>query len=118
MATADASVPLPGTCSDHPLDEVVTAGPLSDSDAHGLACRSVNRPGIRQPGNEAPGSQGGSSATFQEVCLDAQTLALIYDGDCPRITVMPLMGCRTDLVCQTPDWDLRQQPPPWWPCGT
>lgn len=109
---------LPGPCPGGPLGDVeVEALPVSERDARGLACRAVNRAPVRQP---APGGPGGflghGGATGKQVCLDANTLAVIGPGDCPTITTYPLKGCRADLVCSAPEWDLTSQPPEGWPC--
>lgn len=115
--------PAPGECTSASLD-AATIEPvaLPPGEAKGLACRSINRARVRQPGlvppSEEENEQGGYHGLVgEQVCLDAETLAIVSEGDCPTITVMPLSGCRQNLVCQEPDWDFTKQPPPWWPCA-
>ena len=38
---------------------------------------------------------------------------------CKGLTHWTLIGCdRGDLVCDSPEWDFRANPPTWWPCPT
>jgi hypothetical protein len=115
--------PAPGECTSASLDATtIEPVPLSLNEAKGLACRSINRAQVRQPGLVPPGEEENEQGDHhglvgKQVCLDAETLAIVGEGDCPTITVMPLSGCRQNLVCQKPDWDFTKQPPPWWPCA-
>jgi hypothetical protein len=114
---------FPGSinCSSVGLDTLIEAAPLTEAEAVGLACRTLNAAPVRMPKDREPGSPsdpGGNPAT--EICLDPQTLAHIVNrnGPCPIVAVYPLAGCRTDLFCDSPEWDLRDNPPSWWPCGS
>jgi len=35
---------------------------------------------------------------------------------CRGLTHYTLRGCREDVACAVPDWDLTANPPAWWPC--
>jgi hypothetical protein len=113
--------PAPGECTSGGLESVtVVAAPLPEGEGRALACRGRDLSSVRRPGLRAPEEEPDSDWAEQlgrRVCLDAETLAFIGEDDCPRIVVMPLAGCRANLVCQEPDWDLRQDPPAWWPCA-
>jgi hypothetical protein len=115
--------PAPGECTSASLDAaVIEPVPIAADEAKGLACRSINRARVRRPGLVPPSEEEDEQGRYhglvgKQVCLDAETLAIVSEGDCPTITVMPLSGCRENLVCQEPDWDLTKQPPPWWPCA-
>ena len=36
---------------------------------------------------------------------------------CKGLSHYTLRGCREDVSCASPDWDLTASPPAWWPCG-
>ena len=113
-------VPSPGDCSTATLDAVVVeAKAISATESTSLACRAINDAPVTQPGADSPLKVNLNPLVAKNlVCLDSKTVALIIYGTCPLITVMPLAGCEGDLTCTQPEWDLTQQPPAWWPCGS
>jgi hypothetical protein len=36
---------------------------------------------------------------------------------CKGLTHYTLRGCRENVTCDVPDWDLTGGPPAWWPCN-
>ena len=55
-------------------------------------------------------------------CIGRDVLAQVegsyWDSgkDCPTITTRALVGCSRNLLCAEPEWDIRANPPAWWPC--
>jgi hypothetical protein len=37
------------------------------------------------------------------------------DDSCIGLTHYVLRGCRDDVLCQPPRWDITATPPTWWP---
>ena len=109
-----------GGCESYDLARAANLPPLDAEGAKGLACRGFNSAPVRRPTEEPPNQPNPDPTVHlpevKQICLDGETLALVIDGDCPFIAVMPLAGCSDDLLCQVPEWDLRKRPPAWWPC--
>lgn len=50
-------------------------------------------------------------------CVNENLLFQPGDGPCMSPNVVPLSGCWDGRgPCDTPDWDLTDNPPDWWPC--
>lgn len=51
-------------------------------------------------------------------CLDDNTWVFADPSAvCPSLIQYDLRGCWRDPVCANADWDMRDNPPSWWPCG-
>lgn len=51
-------------------------------------------------------------------CLDDGTVVLVDKRcACREVRTYPLAGCRDEVDCPVPEWDLRASPPQWWPCA-
>jgi hypothetical protein len=111
--------PAPGECSSALLEPTpVQTYALTPAQAKTLACASLNRARVRQPGATAPGrGQTPTDPVGNLVCLDAKVAVYITEGDCPTITTYALAACDNNLLCKKPDWDLTKSPPTWWTCG-
>ena len=49
--------------------------------------------------------------------IEQLVVAGLPQEPCKGLTHYTLVGCREGrLVCDAPDWDLRANPPSWWPC--
>ena len=56
-------------------------------------------------------SFGGNAPTQIELIISGRA-----QDACKGLTHYILTGCRQDPSCGSPDWDLSQSPPAWWPC--
>ncbi len=61
------------------------------------------------------------SAPPQEVefsCQGSSALEFVADPSryCKQVVTFELAGCDHDPICAEPEWDLRPEPPTWWPC--
>lgn len=56
---------------------------------------------------------------FEQSCVSPTELAVTDpEQSCKHLTILSLVDCSpTELDCQQPEWDLRDMPPSWWPCG-
>jgi hypothetical protein len=69
----------------------------SPLDGHAFACAAI--PSL---GDEPP---------------DVTQLVVAVDAPCKSLTHYTLVGCEDGgLVCDHYEWDLRANPPAWWPC--
>ncbi len=108
---------LPGpaqACGSVSLSHWIEPIPVGETQARRLACSSLDTTRVREP-DQAPNLTGAEPPKV--LCLDAQTLALVYPGECPRITFLPLKGCGGWPLCRNPEWDRTNSLPEWWPCG-
>ena len=71
---------------------------------------SEGKPG---DGGEAKPGDGGEAKPV----ADVEELVVAYpSSSCSALRHYSLVGCRNDLMCASPDWDIRAHPPAWWPC--
>jgi hypothetical protein len=60
------------------------------------------------------GPTGGGSPGSDLIQL---VVATHPDDPCKGLSHFTLRGCREDVTCASPDWDVTANPPAWWPCG-
>jgi hypothetical protein len=53
----------------------------------------------------------GTTSPVVELIVTGRT-----EDSCVGLTHYVLTGCRTDPLCESPDWDHSLAPPTWWPC--
>ena len=78
-----------------------------------------------EPPDMAPDLTGRVMACAHLPSFDAGTqsglIQLVVSGRatdrCKGLTHYTLRGCRDDVSCSAPDWDITASPPPWWPCA-
>ncbi len=53
-----------------------------------------------------------------ECQADGSGTIVVVDTQCScrEVRTYPLAGCRDEVNCPVPEWDLRANPPSWWPC--
>jgi len=60
---------------------------------------------------------GGTGDTAGTQSTLIQLVVSGLPGDrCKGLTHYTLRGCRQDVICTVPDWDITATPPAWWPC--
>jgi len=99
-------------CNSVGIDQHMEAAILPLEERTLATCRPPTNRQFLPPPDEAPPRR------MVTECTDSETLA-VTDPDCacPSVTVYRLAGCEFDFVCSSPEWDVRNNPPPWWPCG-
>ncbi|MBK6688701.1 MAG: hypothetical protein IPG45_29785 [Deltaproteobacteria bacterium] len=105
-------LPDAGDCALLPLDQPIelTVAPPGSLDV--LSCGQRDNESF-----ERPPMTRGSLADIVFECLDDGSIAVVEkECTCPGVRVAALRGCFDSLECTTPDWDLRERVPEWWPC--
>lgn len=104
--------PARGGCTVQDIGGTIEVVPLSLEEAVKFECRPAQRgTTVRQPEADEPPAPGTTS-----ICLSREILASVAPGLCPRLTAYALKGCRTDPLCEKPEWDQTAAKPSWWPC--
>ena len=93
------------------LGQRVRLSPRGSQQLAQMQCESGRSAWYREPRDEAPNER------LLAECLGPEELAVADPScECPGVFVYRLAGCRADLICDEPEWDLRNDPPSWWPC--
>jgi hypothetical protein len=130
-ATAAGQLPpeAPASCSHaKPKDAVVSIDARSPTDLAEVGCdeRTTDSSArYHEPPDAAPDLSGRVTACAHLPSFDAGTqtslIQLVVAGNatdrCKGLTHYTLRGCRDDVACPVPDWDITASPPPWWPCS-
>jgi hypothetical protein len=130
LASKAGSLPAedPTTCTQTAPSAALFEIPLqSPAGVHEVACTErANDSTIRyrQPPTDAPDLSGRLSACAHLPSFDAGGLRdltqFVVSGRttdlCEGLTHYTLRGCRENVSCPVPDWDLTATPPAWWPC--
>jgi hypothetical protein len=107
---------LPCLASD--LDDLLETPLLSPADARAFTCPGWGNAAFMPAPGDGPPFQGEGAPEL--VCLDADHLAYLQkDVPCPEPIGISLYGCWPHdhaHDCTTPEWDLREKRPEWWPC--
>jgi hypothetical protein len=122
----------PATCSEQSAADVNLTIPFrTPSEVSEVACeqrRDDSSVRYRQPPDEAPDFTDRAYACASIPNLGGDPIApegtvqLVIssrtDAPCKSISHFTLFGCDEDesLVCDTYEWDYRENPPAWWPC--
>jgi len=87
--------------------------PLNAPDFEGRVIACAHLPSFDAGGGAGGDTGGGDPAT--------DLIQLVVSGRaserCKFLAHYTLRGCREDVNCASPDWDLTASPPAWWPCG-
>lgn len=88
-------------------------------DVNGLRCPQGARQTFpRELSARTAESLAESIDRYSMSCLDDGTVVLVDKRcACREVRTYPLAGCRDEVDCPVPEWDLRASPPPWWPCA-
>jgi len=107
------------TCAVERLDEA-TVEISSDApyELGGLRCVQASRQSFpRELSARTAGSLAENLGRYSLSCLDDGTVVLVdMRCACREVRTYPLAGCRDEVDCPVPEWDLRAAPPAWWPC--
>lgn len=131
-ATAAGTLPAEpaGTCSEAKPEATTVMIPFRPSaEVRETGCQqraldsSVR---YRQPPADMPDLDGRAFActTIPQLGGDTSTEGIVQlvvatrpEETCKGLTHYTLIGCdEGKLVCDTPEWDFRANPPSWWPC--
>lgn len=133
-ATAAGMLPAqdPATCREIPADDVAVEIPLRPvPEVREVACeqrRDDSSVRYREPPVDAPDFSDRTYACAAIPNLGGEPIApegtvqlVVSSRDgapCKSLTHFTLFGCdeNTTLQCDAPEWDLRANPPAWWPC--
>lgn len=97
-----------------PVEIVARAAPDLDST---LRCVPGDRQTFPRELNERSGANLLDLTRFTVDCLDDGTFVVVDRRcTCREVRTYPLAGCRDEVDCPVPEWDLRADPPEWWPC--
>jgi hypothetical protein len=127
LASAAGQLPLETTCSESPSGSPVgiSARPPAEVGEVGCVERADDSSSrYHEPPDVSPDlsdrvlacvhlpsiGAGGPSSLIQLVVS-----GLVTDR-CKGLTHYTLRGCREDVSCPVPDWDITATPPAWWPC--
>jgi hypothetical protein len=100
-------------CSIVPVTTPVTVPVLGAADAAHLECSSMEDHVIISASDELWLIDGDDRPG---VCVDADTYVIPATDGCPYLEIYQLAGCYAAEVCERLEWDLRDSPPPSWPC--
>lgn len=121
----------PASCDEATTDAATVTIPFRPPvEVREVGCeqrRSDSSVRYRQPPAEAPDLGDGrvyACASIPQLGGDMSTEGIVQlvvasrpDEACRGLTHYTLVGCDGgDLTCDTPRWDLRANPPAWWPC--
>jgi len=131
-ATAAGTLPSEpaGSCSEAKPEDTTVAIPFRPSaDVREVGCvqrRLDSSVRYRQPPTDAPDFTGRAFActTIPQLGMPDATAGIVQlvvsskaDEPCRGLTHYTLIGCdRGRLICDSPEWDYRANPPAWWPC--
>jgi hypothetical protein len=104
-----------GVCTSRTLEGPVAPMPVPEPERRAFSCPARGTY-VDMASLDAPGP-----SYDVQVCVDPNTLALRTSTDrCPSLVVLRLVGCydgrEGDACTARPDFDLRGNPPEWWPC--
>jgi hypothetical protein len=120
-----------GTCTGPmPADTVVTIAAQASTDLAEIDCDERTADSsvrYHEPPATAPDFTGRVTACAPLPAFDAgdagppsTLIQLAVSGRstdrCRGVTHYALRGCRENVSCAVPDWDLTASPPSWWPC--
>jgi hypothetical protein len=120
----------PATCAEHALaDTTVAIGFRAPAEVSEVRCKQRKKDSsvrYRHPTDVSPNlenraiacttipSFGGAAGTDGIIQL---VVASRPEEPCAGLTHYTLIGCEDgELECDAPEWDLRENPPVWWPC--
>ncbi|HVU53029.1 MAG TPA: hypothetical protein VHL80_20240 [Polyangia bacterium] len=119
----------PATCTESaPGDTTVDVAARAPAEVQEVGCDEATADGsirYRPPPTDEPDFTGRLLAcahlpTFDTGSQPSTLIQLVVTGRptdrCKGLTHYTLRGCREDVTCDVPDWDLTQGPPAWWPC--
>lgn len=117
VATLDLSGDKPsGECEITDIEVPIEVTPLTEDEGALLLCESwvvIANPDWFMPeplpGEPVPELPEGT-------CLSEDIYFIGNEGLCGGGTVVPLRGCFDGGECESPDWDVSDDPPEWWPC--
>lgn len=123
----------PASCAEDAIDDTVVEIPLRPSvEVREVGCEQRRRdssvvyrdPPVDEPPELAArkfactsipsltGEQDPATAGITQLVVTNTT-----DETCKGLTHYTLVGCDDgELVCDQPEWDMRANPPAWWPC--
>ncbi|MCC7381971.1 MAG: hypothetical protein IT384_09085 [Deltaproteobacteria bacterium] len=97
-------------CHIESLDQELTIALRDEGEYSRLLCRQSPREAFTEP----PPDDAPLGRTWE--CTKDGTLVVAESCACPGLRTYRLSGCAGTLDCPTPEWDLRNEPPEWWPC--
>ncbi len=104
--------PTADPCTFSSTETRVEVPSLSPDEAQAFVCRPLQRgQRVLQPRQNQK-----LPKDMKAICLSPQILATVTMGSCPRVSIYALKGCRQDVFCLNPEWDLSASPPDFWPC--
>lgn len=117
----------PATCRETSTDTPVTVAFRPPAQLRELACterRTDSSVRYREPPAVAPDFIDRTMACARVPDFGsgraAGMIQLVVSGrpgdSCLGITHYVLRGCRSDALCELPQWDITATPPSWWPC--
>jgi hypothetical protein len=130
-ATANGATGLPAEdptmCTERPSRTMVDISARPPADVVEVGCveradDSSSR--YHEPPDASPDLSDRVSACVHlpsfEAAGQSSLIQLVVSGRatdrCKGLTHYTLRGCREDVSCPVPDWDITASPPSWWPC--